>query len=136
MSFEAIQFRVAEALLVLVLFNPKLAYGFVIGTFIANWIGPFGILDGVVGASASLIAIVCMIFTRKKPLLSLIFPAIANAVIVGLMIYLMGDLKGLNVYFGIAFWVFLGEMVVMYFLGYPLYLIINKRRFTRVDSII
>src|SRR5690554_5700808 len=65
MSFQAIQLRIAEILLVLVLFNKKHTIGIVFGTFIANWIGEFKIVDAFFGSFASLIVCLLLILLKK-----------------------------------------------------------------------
>jgi len=124
LSFEAIQFRIAEVLLIFVLFNPKITPGLILGTFLANLTSPFGIVDALVGTLASLIAIILMIITRKIPLLAMLFPALSNGIIVGIMISYLSKTPFL-VNFGL---VFLGEFVVMYIIGLPLYYYFKKNQ--------
>ncbi|MDY0278086.1 MAG: QueT transporter family protein [Acholeplasma sp.] len=127
LSFEIVQFRIAEVLLVLVLFNPRLSIGLILGTFLANLISsPFGLIDALVGTSASLVAIIVMIIIRKKPLVSLLMPAIFNGLIVGYMIYYLSLTDTVVPFYSAFLWVFLGEFVVLYLLGIPLYFYIQK----------
>jgi uncharacterized membrane protein len=65
-----------------------------------------------------------MIIISKPKWLSLLFPAISNAIIIGLMISIMNQIP----FIPIAMWVFLGEAVVMLVLGYPLYEYLNKNQ--------
>lgn len=125
LSFELVQFRIAEFLLILLLFNPKFAPGLIIGTFAFNLTSPFGILDALVGTLASLVAIILMIVTRKIPLISLIFPAVANGIIVGTMISSINQIP----FFATFGFVFLGELVVMYVIGLPLYYYFKKNEY-------
>lgn len=123
LSFETIQFRIAEFLLILVFFDKKSIVGLLIGTFLANYLmSPYGLVDALFGTLASFLALVLMMMFSKYKLISLIFPAISNAVVIGLMISLMNDIP----FVPIALWVFLGEAVVMYVVGYPLYIYFNK----------
>lgn len=124
-SFETIQFRIAEALLVLLIFNIRLVPGLAMGTFIANLIfSPFGIVDALVGTLASLVAIILMVVFRKTKILTFIFPPLANGIIVGLMISYLSQTP-----FWIEFsFVFLGEFIVMFTLGLVLYYTINKNK--------
>ena len=56
-SFYAVQVRVADALLALsVIMGPPAVLGTALGCFIANMLGPFGIVDAVGGSLANLIA--------------------------------------------------------------------------------
>ncbi len=126
LGYGAIQFRVAEALLVLVLFNRKHAIGLLLGTFVVNMFNPdvFGLADALFGTLTSAIAIYLMILTKQKPLLSVIFPIILNGLYVAGLLYVMLQLP---------FWynvltVGVGEAVVMIVIGLPLYyaLVNNK----------
>lgn len=124
LSFEAVQFRIAEAILVFVFFNRKLIPGLIFGTFIANLVfSPFGLIDALVGTLASLVAVTLMAIFKKKAFISLVFPALSNAFIVGYMITYMSNTPFL-INFSL---VFLGEFIVMYTVGLALYLIIDKR---------
>ena len=128
LSFETIQFRIAEILLVLVLINPKYSIGLIIGTLLANLqFSPFGIIDALVGSLASLLSIIMMITLRKKPLIALIFPALFNGLLVGTMIYIISSYQGIYLYLFSFFLVFIGEFITLYLLGYPLYKVVNKR---------
>ena len=125
LSFETVQFRIAEVLLILVFFNKKHFIGLTIGTFVANYLmSPYGIVDALVGTLATVVALVLMILMSKPKWLSLLFPAISNGIVIGLMISLMNQIPFLP----IAMWVFLGEAVVMLLLGYPLYTYLNKNQ--------
>lgn len=124
LSFEQIQFRIAEVLLIFLFFNPKIAPGLILGTFLANLTSPFGIIDALVGTFASLLAIILMIIFKKRPIIALVFPALTNGIIVGLMISIMSRLP----FIPVAAFVFLGEFVVMYLLGLPLYYYFNKNK--------
>ena len=125
LSFETVQFRIAEVLLILVFFNKKHFIGLTIGTFVANYLmSPYGIVDALVGTLATVVALVLMILMSKPKWLSLLFPAISNGIVIGLMISVMNQIPFLP----IAMWVFLGEAVVMLLLGYPLYTYLNKNQ--------
>lgn len=124
-SFGLVQFRIAEVLMILVLFDKKNIIGLTIGCFIANWLYGAIIIDVIFGSFATTIAGILMYLTRKKPWLSMIFPAVSNGLIVGAILtygYILGPL-----------WitipsVFLGEFVVMYGLGLPLYFVLRKHK--------
>lgn len=122
MSFEAIQFRIAEALLILFLFNKKTMPGLLIGTFIANYLlSPIGLLDAFVGTSATFIALLLMQLT-KSIWVKLLIPGIINGIIIGFMLTFLYALPLIE----IMFWVFLGETVVMFVIGYPTYITLKR----------
>jgi len=123
LSFETIQFRIAEVLLVLIFFDKKSFIGLTIGTFLANYLmSPYGIVDALFGTLATVLALILMMLISKPKVMSLLFPALTNAVVIGVMISIMNQIPFLP----IAFWVFLGEAVVMLVLGLPVYLYLDS----------
>ena len=117
-SFGLIQFRVAEVLMILVLFDKKSIIGLTIGCFFANLLGGAIIYDVIFGTLATTIAGMLMIWTKKMIYVSFLMPAIANGVIVGFILTYAYDLGMLYVTIPA---VFIGEFAVMYLLGLPLY---------------
>ena len=129
----AIQFRAAEALCVLAFFTPAAIPGLAIGCLVFNITFAAALpLDWLVGSLASLSAAALMWATRNirfrgYPLLGLLMPALTNAIAVG---------WELDVYIGGGFWinafyVALGELIVMLTLGTVLLRILEKRGFDR-----
>ena len=110
LAYGPFQFRIAEVLIVLPFYNKKYSIAIILGTFIANLIGPFGIIDAVVGSAAS--ALVCLIIIIAKNKL-IIAPAAAviNGLIIGMMIYVLdavGDpFAGMMIMGSVAFGVFI-----------------------------
>ena len=125
----AIQCRISEALCVLALFTPAAIPGLGIGCLLFNITFAAALpLDWLLGTAASLSAAWAMWHTRKitikgYPLLSLLMPALTNAILVG---------WELTVYIGGGFWinalyVALGEAAVLLIPGSLLYLAMKKR---------
>lgn len=81
-SYGAIQFRIAEALVVLPFFTPAAIPGLFIGCFLANLIGGSVILDVVFGSLATLIGAIGSYYLRKSRILVLLPPIIANVLII------------------------------------------------------
>ena len=125
----AIQMRLSEALCVLALFTPAAVPGLTLGCLIFNITYAAALpLDFVLGSAATLLAAEGMWLTRKVtvhgyPLLAMLMPAIANAILVGweLTVYIGGDF-GLN-----ALYVALGEIAVLLVPGSLLYYALKKR---------
>lgn len=126
----AIQFRVSEALCVLAFFTPAAIPGLAVGCMVFNLTFSGALpLDFLVGSGASLLAAWGMWKTRNLtlkgiPVLGLAMPALSNALLVG---------WELNVYLGGGFWlnalyVAIGEAVVLFTLGFALYLTMKHRR--------
>ena len=125
----AIQCRLSEALCVLSLFTPAAIPGLTIGCLVFNITFAAALpLDWVVGTLATLVAAASMRILRHVrvkgyPLLSMLMPALANAILVGweLTVYIGGAFL-IN-----AFYVALGELIVMLTLGTLLLRVIETR---------
>jgi len=117
-SFGLIQFRIAEVLMILVLFDKKSVIGLTIGCFFANVLGGAIILDVIFGTLATTIAAILMILTKKVIWVSLLMPAVVNGIIVGLLLTYAYDLGMLYITIPA---VFIGEFLVLFVIGLPLY---------------
>ena len=126
----AIQMRMSEALCVLAFFTPAAIPGLTLGCLVFNLTFAAALpLDFVIGSAATFLAALGMWKTRRVtikgiPLLGLLLPALANAVLVGweLTVYIGGGFL-LN-----AVYVAIGEAAVLLTLGSALYYAIKKRR--------
>ena len=126
----AIQMRMSEALCVLAFFTPAAIPGLTLGCLGFNVTFAAALaLDFVIGSAATFLAALGMWKTRRVtikgiPLLGLLLPALANAVLVGweLTVYIGGGFL-LN-----AVYVAIGEAVVLLTLGSALYYAIKNRR--------
>ena len=124
-----IQFRVAEALCVLALFTPAAISGLSIGCFLFNLSFSAALpLDSIVGTLATFLATGGMYLLRKVcikgyPLPAMLLPALFNAILVGweLDLYIGGGFL-IN-----AFYVAVGELVVLLLLGTALFYGIKSR---------
>ena len=113
----------------LALFTPAAVPGLTLGCLIFNITYAAALpLDFVLGSAATLLAAEGMWLTRKVtvhgyPLLAMLMPAIANAILVGweLTVYIGGGF-GLN-----ALYVALGEIAVLLVPGSLLYYALKKR---------
>ena len=125
----AIQMRLAEVLNVLAFFTPAAAPGLALGCLVFNLTFSAALpLDFLVGTLATLLAAQGMYLLRKKPVLGLFLPAIANALLVGweLTVYIGGGFL-IN-----ALYVAIGEAIVMLTLGAALYYAMKKRNLDTV----
>jgi len=140
LAYEAVQFRISEALTILPFFFPFAVPGIVIGVFISNLIGPFGLVDAIVGGSASLAAALCTMWIGMRwrdlkwsKVLACFPSVIFNAVIIGAMIaYFMFSYnetdRFIAAFISAGLWVGFGQLVVMYGLGLPLMFILPKMK--------
>ncbi len=133
LAYGPIQFRFSEALTVLPIFTPDAVWGLTIGCLISN-MASFNPIDLLFGTAATLIAALLTrafrnIKTFKAPLLSLLPPVLINALLVGLEISIFYlDSFTLGGFIISFFEVGLGQLLVCYGLGLPLYFALNKHK--------
>lgn len=124
LSYNAIQFRLSEALIILVCYNPIYAISLSLGCLIANFASPMATMDIIFGTMATIIAVIPMFFIKNKPIASL-FPSIVNAIIIGIELHSFYELP----FWLSAFQVFIGEFVVVTVIGLPLFKSVEKNNF-------
>ncbi|SMB92734.1 Uncharacterized membrane protein [Desulfonispora thiosulfatigenes DSM 11270] len=114
-SYNFVQFRVSEALTILPFIMPESILGLFIGCAIANIYSGLGLYDIVFGSLASLIA---AYLTSKMPKkwLAPLPPIIVNAIIIGYMWSLFGDMP----FYLTSSYVAIGQIGSCYGLGLPL----------------
>lgn len=127
MSYQASQFRVAEALTILPFFSSSAIYGLFIGCLIANLLSPVGPLDIIFGSLATLLAAILTYYIGKsnlkyKKYLAPLPPVLINMVVVGLL--LNYTLKW--PLFLTMLQVGLGQLLCCYGLGLPLLMAMEK----------
>lgn len=136
-AYGPIQFRVSEVMTILPILTPAAIPGLTIGCFIANLGSPYGAVDIICGTFATFLAAVLTYYSRKitiknLPVLSMFFPVIVNAIIIGLEItLLMPEGFKLTAFLITAFQISLGQLVVCYGLGIPLYFTLKKSNFEK-----
>ncbi len=131
-AYGSIQFRFSEALTILASISSAAIPGLTVGCFLGNITSPFGIVDIICGTFATFLAAILSYKTRNirfknLPLLSAFFPVLTNAVIVGLEITLfMPEEFRVQAFLINALQVAIGQAVICYGLGLPLYNVIKK----------
>ena len=134
LAYGQIQFRVSEALCVLCAFTPAAVPGLTIGCLLSNMSSTLGVIDIVVGTSATLISAVLGYLTRNIrvkgiPVLSLLFPCIFNGIFVGAEIaYLMPGAFQWKAFLIAGLEVAAGELAVCFTLGILLCKAIQKSK--------
>ena len=121
-SYGSIQFRISEILMLLVLFKPSYAIGLILGCFISNTTSSLGWYDMVFGTLATALALIPML-KIKNIYITAIFPVISNAIIVAIELYFA---LGIEPIWLSMITVGLGEAVVLYLLGIPFIMYLNK----------
>lgn len=125
-SYGPIQIRVAEALTVLPFLSVDYAWGLYVGCIIANLGSPFLAYDLTLGAFATLAA-ASLTSRMPKPWLAPLPPVVLNAIIVS---WYVARLVGAP-YGATALYIFAGEAVACYAIGYPLLMFIMRNKSVR-----
>lgn len=158
-SYGLVQFRVSEAFMLLAALTPSAIPGLFVGCILANFFGGFGFIDIVFGSLATLLAAYATYFISSRisglgngvssvdhswtgilkvlllPLPTIIF----NGLIVGgYLPFIIPEIRGMtsNLYLVLAMCigsVMLGEAVVTYAVGIPLYYGIRRTGIFRYD---
>ena len=119
-SFNAVQFRISEAMTVLPMLLPEAVPGLAVGCLVANILGGAALPDVIGGTLATLIAAILTRMLRKKPVLAMASPVVINGLIVGPLVYFCYEYKSIFSLSALSFTVFtvaLGEAVVVAILG-------------------
>ncbi len=134
LAYGDIQFRIAEALVLLVFFKRDYAIPLIFACLIANLASPLGIVDLVFGTAGTALAVlgISLISRSKKlfrkPLIALfiasLMPVIANALLVGLELHLFLDLPFWMSAASVAF----GEFVVVSVFGVMLFSVLGQNK--------
>lgn len=107
-AYSEIQFRISEIMIFLAFYNKKYIPGLTVGCIVANMFSPMGILDVVFGTTSTII--VCtLIYQIKNHYLA----AIAGSIVTGLIIGAELSYAYQIPYVINAFYVFLGELIVL-----------------------
>jgi len=125
-SYGPIQVRVSEALTVLPYITPTAIPGLFIGCVVANVYGGLGIYDIVGGSLCTLLAafLTHLLSRIRKPILAPLPPVVINALGVSLYLHFL---------FQLPYWITVayiagGEVLACFVLGYPLLLIILRKK--------
>ena len=131
LSFGPVQFRLAEALMLLPLLTADAIPGLFVGCLIANLVGGGVWFDVALGSLATLLAAIFAYLWRDKPPLAAFSAVLFNGLIVGPVVYFayvrapgeaVSGLALLSCVGSVAF----GELVVCYALGLPLYYALRR----------
>ena len=122
-AYGQIQFRIAEALMLLCFFRKDFVIGLTVGCFLANLGSTLLPWDLIFGTLATLLAGLAIAFLSPRLILAALYPALFNAFIVGAELYYILELPfWLNVGY-----VALAEIVVLTG-GYLLFLLLSRNK--------
>ena len=134
LAYGGIQFRFSEALTIFPVFTPAAIPGLIIGCFIGNLGSPFGMVDVLLGTLATAFAAICSHYTckitfRRLPLISMFFPVLFNAIIVGAEVaWFLPEGISIVGFLVCAAEVAAGELVICYGRGIPLFYLIKRSK--------
>ena len=133
LAYGPMQLRLSEALCILPVLFPSAVPGLTVGCLIGNLGSTLGPVDLILGTAATLLGAVLTRLTRRVtlkglPLLSALFPALTNGLIVGAEITLfLGDAAfSWKAYLLNACWIAAGELLILLLLGLPLWSLLRK----------
>ncbi|MDR0196797.1 MAG: QueT transporter family protein [Oscillospiraceae bacterium] len=132
LSFNALQLRVSEILVLLCFYNKDYRVALTAGCVLANAFGPFGAIDAVVGGAATGLSVALTARAGNVWLASLP-PVVFNSLFVGFeLTYLLNGFEGAapNAPFYVnALFVAAGELIVVTLVGAPLFgFVLSKNR--------
>ncbi len=122
LSYGAIQFRISEILVLLVLYRKEYRLPLVIGCLVANLLSPIGFVDIIFGTFATFIVVMLMPMFNNKVVASLI-PAIFNGIIIGLELFYVYEAPLLLS----VIQVFIGEFVVVTLIGLAVFKALEEK---------
>lgn len=132
LAYGPVQFRLSEGLCVLAAATPAAIPGLTVGCLVANLSSPFGVIDIVCGTAATLIAALAgWIFRKvqifKLPVIAMLAPVIANALIVGAEVAFLSNTEAFaSVFWITALEVAIGELAVCVILGSGVWSVAKK----------
>ena len=129
--------RFAEGLLIFALFIPETVIGVTIGCFIYNLFFGFGIFDALIGGAATILGGLFVLLIKKiikkEPLRLGLFglgAGLSNALLVPIVLIISVPSLNWGMYLSEFMIVWVGELIAVYGVGIPLYLVFKKHIFT------
>ena len=126
-SFGPIQFRIAEALVLLCFFDKRYFTPLTIACLITNMMSPFGLYDVIFGTLATAISLICISKSRNIVVASF-FPVLLNGLIISCEISMMNGLLELEVFLFNFLTIAIGEFVSVTILGVLLFSFLKKNK--------
>lgn len=129
-SYGAVQFRISEIMVLLAFFDPFYIGGLTLGCFIANIVGPNGVVDAILGTLATFISVYAISLTGKfikhnkiSLIAASLWPTIINGLIIGWMLNFLYQLPLLLSIGEVV----IGEFVVVTMVGVPVIKLIQNK---------
>ncbi|WP_394884369.1 QueT transporter family protein [Clostridium butyricum] len=129
-SYGSIQFRISEIMVLLAFFDPFYIGGLTLGCFVANILGPNGMVDAVFGTIATFISVYAISITgkyiksdTKSLIVASLWPVIFNGLIIGWELNYLYQLPLVLSILQVA----CGEFVVVAIVGVPVMKLIKSK---------
>lgn len=129
-SYGSIQFRISEIMVLLAFFDPFYIGGLTLGCFVANILGPNGMVDAVFGTIATFISVYSISITgkyiksdTKALIVASLWPVIFNGLIIGWELNYLYQLPLVLSILQVA----CGEFVVVAIVGVPVMKLIKSK---------
>lgn len=129
-SYGNIQFRISEIMVLLAFFDPFYIGGLTLGCFVANILGPNGMIDAIFGTIATFISVYAISITgkyikndTKALIVASLWPVIFNGIIIGWELNYLYQLPFILSILEVAF----GEFVIVTIVGIPVMKLINSK---------
>jgi len=127
LSFGAIQFRIAEALLLLCFYNKRFFIPLVLGCFVSNIFSSLGPIDMLVGSIATVISLI-FVMKSKNLIIASIFPVLINGIMIGIELsYVENSFNFETILFNFGT-VALGEFVCVCIFGVIMFKLLEKNK--------
>ncbi|MGM9933764.1 QueT transporter family protein [uncultured Clostridium sp.] len=133
-SYGNIQFRISEIMVLLASFDPFYIGGLTLGCFVANILGPNGMVDAIFGTFATFISVYAISITGKyiknektALIAASLWPTIFNGIIIGWELNYLYQLPLILSILEVA----AGEIVVVTIVGVPVMNLI-KNKYSRL----
>jgi len=116
-SFQMVQIRIADVLVILALYTASAVPGLTAGCFVSNLLwSPFGFSDVVLGTLATFLGAALAYQLRKNRPLALLPTVVSNALIVPLVL----SWAGAAAYLPSVFYIGFSQAITCYAIGLPL----------------
>lgn len=125
-SYRVLQVRAAEALTLLPMVWSEAVPGLILGALIANLVGPLGLVDVILGTSATAVA-AWLTYRYRKSSIAPFWPVIINGLVVGAYLpFVTGMQMHLWVIPASMLAVAAGEAVAVFALGIPMMHVLSR----------
>ncbi|WP_294156527.1 QueT transporter family protein [uncultured Clostridium sp.] len=129
-SYGSVQFRISEIMVLLAFFDPFYIGGLTLGCFVANILGPNGMVDAVFGTIATFISVYAISITGKyikngriAIAVASLWPTIFNGLIIGWELNYLYQVPLILSMLEVA----AGEIVVVTIVGVPVMNLIKSK---------